>query len=574
MARGKDNDEPSKTQDCKKRHQERARKAWASERSSLSDPEKLEVVRMNDPENRKKVKGAVEMFKGGNTGPARDIKPLEFPVLLMPNGNGQFMLRYDQFTAVVGISRLPLEWDGKKGTPLKDSNCPKKVRELYSFWLLKLFRPLMRIYHPGLHDSNLRDTKSSEFEKLFWDKPPADYGNYISELEKEPSVVIPVEGTTEDAYKQHFLNVVNMHRAQLNKRPLDSNDLELVLAEESDEDSDSGEENTESFKRQAEDEDPVPGSSSPKRRKIDDAQSGDCKAEIRELKKKLAQLQDEQLTHDLRQLRSKKDKMISKKDHAQSLVPDKEHDQREHSEDVTQIVPQDTIAQVQEDTTRVQDTTAQVLPWDDAPSVQEGAIQVQENTAPVLGDAPSVQDGPSQVQDNAPPVQGDPGTAFDQKNNGGMLVEAEITPRGHETFGALRLREAPQEYGRHMPTVYDLCRDRDSSPSPSLKGHQNRRGMSATWEPAIGSRPSPSALVNELPLRTRMDRLERQLGEVRGQVKSTNDAVISIRDTIERLYQFQEDALVSQEEHYRSIVSLLQSVLPAGVIQPDLDLGD
>jgi hypothetical protein len=31
--------------------------------------------------------------KGGNTGPARDIKPLEFPVLLMPNGNGQFMLR-------------------------------------------------------------------------------------------------------------------------------------------------------------------------------------------------------------------------------------------------------------------------------------------------------------------------------------------------------------------------------------------------------------------------------------------------------------------------------------------------
>jgi hypothetical protein len=106
-------------------------------------------------------------------------------------------------------------------------------------------------------------------------------------------VVIPVEGTAEDAYKQHFLNVVNMHRAQLSKRPLDSKDLELVLAEESDEDSDSGEENTESFKRQAEDEDPVPGLSSPKRRNIDDAQSGDRKAEIRELKKKLAQLQDE-----------------------------------------------------------------------------------------------------------------------------------------------------------------------------------------------------------------------------------------------------------------------------------------
>lgn len=55
----------------------------------------------------------------------------------MPNGDGQFMITYEELNAVV-LRRESFEWDGNRCNALGDLHCPYKIRELYLCWLKKL----------------------------------------------------------------------------------------------------------------------------------------------------------------------------------------------------------------------------------------------------------------------------------------------------------------------------------------------------------------------------------------------------------------------------------------------------
>ncbi|OKO98175.1 hypothetical protein PENSUB_9273 [Penicillium subrubescens] len=76
----------------------------------------------------------------------------------------------------------------RKATPsakgmFKDSLV--EVRELYNRWVR-----VFRVYHPGITDTELRDTDSSKFQALFWDKSTIDFGFNLLELKETDSVVL------------------------------------------------------------------------------------------------------------------------------------------------------------------------------------------------------------------------------------------------------------------------------------------------------------------------------------------------------------------------------------------------
>jgi hypothetical protein len=73
----------------------------------------------------------------------------------------------------------------QKRTFSKKKDSLVEVRELYNRWVR-----VFRVYHPGITDTELRDTDSSKFQALFWDKSTIDFGFNLLELKETDSVVL------------------------------------------------------------------------------------------------------------------------------------------------------------------------------------------------------------------------------------------------------------------------------------------------------------------------------------------------------------------------------------------------